>query len=241
MNLEGLAMKNPLNTLRMLKGFYLLSQNPNRLEQVFEIADSGESAQVLQEVADHVSKDPQGKRAMEEMPRVGSLDLTDLVKLAPGTLGREFADHMLRNKLDPGAIPVPDIAKDRDLRYVKAHLRETHDIWHVVTGFSTSLADELGLQAFYLAQLPGRLPSAILAAAFLNTLVYNFDERDVRMRAIVRGWLLGKRSRLLFGVRWDDYLERPLVEVQRKLGIAVAAVDAILPADEAVEILRAVG
>jgi ubiquinone biosynthesis protein Coq4 len=33
---------------------------------------------------------------------------------------------------------------------------ETHDIWHVVTGFHTDVAGELGLQAFYLAQFPGR-------------------------------------------------------------------------------------
>jgi ubiquinone biosynthesis protein Coq4 len=58
------------------------------------------------------------------------------------------------------------------------------------------------------------------------------------MRAIVRGWLLGKRSRPLFGMRWDDHLERPLDEVRRSLGLELDAIDAVLPADDTVEYLR---
>jgi ubiquinone biosynthesis protein Coq4 len=59
------------------------------------------------------------------------------------------------------------------------------------------------------------------------------------MREIARGWLLGRRSRQLFGVRWDDYMAMPLAEVRAVLGIAVDAVDAVLPPAERVQPVRA--
>ena len=55
----------------------------------------------------------------------------------------------------------------------------------------------------------------------------------MRLREIARGWLLGRRSRPLFGVRWDDYLALPLDEVRARLGLEVEAVDAALPAARA--------
>jgi ubiquinone biosynthesis protein Coq4 len=144
---------------------------------------------------------------------------------------------MDRNGLDPASIPtLPD---DDDAKYVRAHLYETHDLWHVATGFGTDVAGELGLQAFYQAQLPGKLPAAILASGFLNTLVFSFAQRDVRLREIARGWLLGRRSRPLFGVRWDDLMALPLDEARARLGLDVAAVDRALPAAEPVQVMRA--
>src|ERR1700689_1977468 len=85
---RGIAMNNPFKKLRMLRGFWLLSQDPNRLDQVFDTGGSGENTKIFEEVAAHVSKNPQGARAMKEMPRIGKIDLETLAKLPEGTLGR---------------------------------------------------------------------------------------------------------------------------------------------------------
>jgi ubiquinone biosynthesis protein COQ4 len=223
-------MKNPIKTLRMLKGFYLLSQDPNRLEQVFEIGDSGENTAVLKEVAEYVSRDPSAARALREMPRVGRLDLSELRKNPEGSLGRVFAEHMIENKLDPAAIPIPDVASDRDLRFVKAHLRETHDIWHVVTGFGTDVAGEIGLQAFYLAQLPSRLSSILIGMAFVHIATVNPGARDAIMTEMLRGWTIGKRAKLFFGVDWKKYWTTPLSDVRRMLDVEPGVLAAPLPA-----------
>jgi ubiquinone biosynthesis protein Coq4 len=222
-------MNNPLKTFRMLRGFYLLSRDPNRLEQVFEIADSGEDMRILREVADHVSKEPQGKRAMAEMPRIGDIDLKELVKLPEGTLGRAYADFMLSNGLDPASIPIPDIASDRDLRYVKAHLRETHDIWHVVTGFGPDVAGEIGLQAFYLAQLPSRLSSILVAMSFIHIATVNIGARDAIMTEVIRGWNIGKRAKQFFGVRWNEMWSMKLEDVRAMLDVEPNLRAAVLP------------
>jgi ubiquinone biosynthesis protein COQ4 len=97
---------------------------------------------------------------------------------------------------------------------VRAHLYETHDFWHVMTGFDTDVAGEVGLQAFYLAQFPARLAAVLIGLMFLNTFLYRFDDRDRRMDAMVRGWKLGRDARPLFGVRWDTMWSTPLADVR---------------------------
>ena len=158
------------------------------------------------------------RRVLRERPRLGEVNLGKLLTLPEGTLGRSFADAMIRMKLDPKDILVPEKVES-DFDFVRAHLRETHDIWHPVTGFDTDVAGELGLQAFYLAQFQAPLSALLLMVGFANTLFFAMDDRDPRMRAIVRGWLIGKRAEPFFGVRWADMWERPLVDVRRELQV----------------------
>jgi ubiquinone biosynthesis protein Coq4 len=133
---------------------------------------------------------------------------------------------MRANGLDPAAIPTLPGADETE--FVRAHLYETHDVWHAVTGFRTDVAGELGLQAFYAAQAPGGLPWMLLAMGFLNTALYAMAEREARFEAISRGWEMGRRARPLFGVGWDALWSTPIDEVRRSLGVdAYGAVPAL--------------
>jgi ubiquinone biosynthesis protein COQ4 len=165
---------------------------------------------------------------LRERPRLGPVDPHALCTLPPGTLGRAFAEHILGNGLNLNALP--QLPARTDAEYVRAHLLEVHDIWHVLTGFATHVAGELGLQAFSLAQLGSPFAAGIITGGLANTLFFAFPERDVRMRSIVRGWLLGKRARPLFGGAWARMWERPLEEVRTAFGLDLEGVDALLPA-----------
>ena len=177
-------------------------------------------------------KDPQGAKALREGTRLGEIDLEKLQKLPEGTLGRVFADHMIENKLDPKDIPVPSHAAG-DVRYVKTHLRETHDIWHVVTGFHTDVAGEIGLQAFYLSQLPSRLSAILISMAFLHLATKTMEPRNTLMNEIMRGWALGKKARPFFGFRWADHWSTPLEDVRRELGVDLMLREAAIPEPKA--------
>ena len=102
---------------------------------------------------------------------------------------------------------------------MRAHLYETHDVWHAVTGFRTDVAGELGLQAFYAAQSPGGLPLMLIAMGLLNAALFAVTDRERRFEAIVSGWEMGKRAEPLFGVRWDELWQRPIDEVRVTLGV----------------------
>ncbi len=209
-------MTNPLTLVKTAVHAVTLIRDPSRLGDVIDIADNLASPALMQGIVDAISRDPDGARALRERPRV-ILDMARLKALPEGSLGRAFHDHMVANGLDPAALPTRP-AQDAG-QYVRAHLFETHDLWHVVTGFDTDVAGELGLQAFYLAQLPTRLAPLLLAGGLVNTLVYAFDQRTPRMDSISRGWELGRRARPFFGVRWNDLLATPLAEVRARLGI----------------------
>ncbi|AKF07685.1 Coq4 family protein [Sandaracinus amylolyticus] len=216
-------MWKPLNSLLLVRAVLRLVRDPRRLDEVFRIADAMESAELAARVEEEFRRHPEHLDALRDRPRIGRIEVAKLAAMPEGSLGRAFADFLIDNQLDPEDIEVNAVHSDFD--FVRAHLRETHDVWHVATGFPTDVAGELGLQAFYLAQFRAPLASMLLTVGMLNTLFYAMDDRDARMRAISRGWLLGKRARSLFGYRWAERWERPLAEVRRELALDVDLVD----------------
>jgi ubiquinone biosynthesis protein COQ4 len=214
-----------------------LIRDPNQLDQVFEIADDLAAPEMLDAIVAELLKTPEIARAFVTRPRVGTLDLQALAAYPKGTLGQAYGEHMLKNKLDPSAIPT--LPSETAHEFLRAHLYETHDIWHVATGFETDVAGELGLQAFYLAQLPTRLAPALLAGGLFNTLLFAWDDRDRRMRAIVRGWLLGRRAKSLFGVDWAAAWSTPLTQIRKQLRLELDQVENALDALDGPERLAA--
>ncbi len=227
---------NPLTKmwlqLRLIKAAFTLVKDPNALDKVFHIADSLADTQrpMLEEICAEVSLHEQGRSALQHRPRVGQIKVDALLAHAPGTLGRAFGEFLHQRGLDPAALPVRK-ANDAT-EYAMAHLYETHDVWHVATGFETDVAGELGLQAFYAAQVPGKLPVALLAIGFLNAFLFAFDDRKRRLDAITRGWLMGKAARPFFGYRWAEKWDLPLAVVKRELGVEAPPAEApvLLPA-----------
>jgi ubiquinone biosynthesis protein Coq4 len=202
-------------------------RNPERLEDILALAGVLAPPQALRRLTDSLWRIPSAAEALHQRPRLGAVDVHALHSLPPGTLGRAFADHLLDNGLDVSALPRMPARTDSE--YVRAHLLEVHDVWHVLTGFATHVAGELGLQAFSLAQLGSPFAAGILTGGLANTLLFAFSERDVRMGAIVRGWLLGKQARPLFGGAWARMWESPLEEVRAGFGLDLMGVEALLP------------
>ena len=211
-----------LNPLRATWSFVRLSRDLNRLDEVFKFAETLRDPELYEEGIAWHQKLPDGPRLLLERPRLGRLDRAKLAALPPGTLGRELEDFLVKNRLDPNAIPSL-LARDPG-EYIFAHYYETHDLWHVLTGFATDKAGELGLQAFYLGQGgPARLSAMILSAGFLELLVgkRQFDDREARLHEIARGYVMGKRAKPLFGIAWNERWDVPVARLRAELGIDV--------------------
>jgi ubiquinone biosynthesis protein COQ4 len=206
-----------LAKVKALRGFLMLVRDPRDIAGVFSIVDAIRTPADVQPMIDWFERDAVGRRALAERRKL-VFDRDALGRLPEGTLGRAFADHLRVNGFDPSDFPALPVGTQHE--FVSAHLYDTHDIWHVVTGFGTDVAGELGLQAFYLAQFPSKLGVTLLAAGMLNTLgPQGFDDREHRMEEVVRGWLLGRASRSLFGAPWDELWALPLAEVRARYGI----------------------
>lgn len=225
-----------LSPLRAAKALYSLARlvkDPNRLGEVFEMSDAVATPESLQPVVDRIAEDPDVARALAERHRI-HVDLVSLRRLPEGTLGRVFADHMIAQGLDPAALPY--LPSPDALTYFRAHLYETHDVWHVVTGFGTDWQGEIGLQGFYMAQIPGPLPALLLAVGCLRVAIYEPRASDRVFDLMTDGWRMARRARPLFGVHWDELWDVPLDEVRRRLGVEPIAA---APASGATDARRA--
>ena len=199
---------HPIQTARAALGFVRL---------VDSLTDSPAAAEFLAWAEAHPEIGP----AMVRQPRLGPMDLNALATLPSGTLGHAFATHELERGLDPADLPVRPHHDGGS--WLLAHLYETHDIWHVVTGFDTDVAGELGLQAFMLGQMPTPLPWFLLGGGFLNTALFARHEADARARAFVDGWTMGRQARPLVGVAWSERWDEPLASVREGLGVTLPA------------------
>ncbi|MFO0550961.1 MAG: Coq4 family protein [Polyangiaceae bacterium] len=201
--------------VRAVVAYAKIVRDPNQLGEVFQLADSLSDPKAMARIVDGFRR-AGADRALVARKRVRA-NLSELEALPEGTLGRAYATFMRKNGLAPEALPNLEAV---DLyEFVRAHLYETHDMWHALTGFEADVAGELGLQGFYAAQIDGSLAPAILAAGLLNTALFALDDRERRLDAITRGWEMGKRAKPLFGFDWAASWARPLADVRRELGI----------------------
>lgn len=219
-------MIGPIQAFRAARAIVRVTLDPTQLDEVFVLADLSEESPKLHALVEELRADPAYAPILRAKPRLGAVDLDALSRLPEGTVGHAYARFMRERGLEHEDLLLVD--GERDVDWLRNHMRETHDLWHVATGFDTDVAGELGVQAFYLSQFDGPLPILLLAIGMLNTLFRANDDTDRRMAAIVRGWLLGRRSRSLFGLAWAERWEQPLEALRRELALDLDAVDAIV-------------
>lgn len=217
---------SPIRAARALIAAGRVVRDPRRLDEVLRMTSEFATPENVALVESRLARTSWGATGMRERPRLGKVDLRALEKLPEGTLGRSYAHHMLDNGLDPRALT--DEA-DRTTSYLRAHMLEAHDIWHVVTGFGTDVAGELGLQGFYLGNFPiGGPPLAITALGLVHALVYQREESDRIVREVVRGYLLGRRAHALFGADWKALWLTPVAELRTRFAIDADGVERAL-------------
>ena len=137
-----------------------LSRDPGRLDQVLALVQAVNVEAVARGVK-LIAADPAGRVLLEEQPRIDRdhVDLAALRRLPAGTLGREYTRFLDDNGITPDAFAtLPDVGDPR-AAYVMLRMRQTHDLWHVLTGYAPDVRGEVLLQAFTYGQTraPGSL------------------------------------------------------------------------------------
>ncbi len=160
--------------------------------------------------------EPQIQSAFAKRTRLRWIDVEELSLLPSGTLGRVFADHLTVNGLNPNLIDIP---VEDDGSYFLAHLYETHDIWHVVSGCGTDEAGEFAVGGFYAAQTEAPFFAFLLGLVFFNTAFSKPEQFRERMEGLARGFLAGRRAQPFFGTDWAALWDVPIETVRRDLGV----------------------
>jgi ubiquinone biosynthesis protein COQ4 len=110
----------------------------------------------------------------------------------------------------------PSIAEETD--YVTMRVRKTHDLHHIVTGFSMTGPGELGVIAITARQYgyPAFMTLDLGAIALRMLRVDGWSEELCYVRS---GCDMAESITPSMGVRWEDGLDKPLDAWRRELNV----------------------
>jgi ubiquinone biosynthesis protein COQ4 len=166
----------------------------------------------------HLQRDPQSAALIKERYMAPPHDLTTLLQYPPDSLGYIYGKSMKAT-----GFRAEDLYQHMpiysDASYVEARLSQTHDIWHIITGFGASPTDEIGLQAFHLSQFPYPLAVSLLSSSMMSTLLLAPEELPTLLNAIQTGADMGKNTKSLFAQKWEEAWEKPLNQWRDELNL----------------------
>jgi ubiquinone biosynthesis protein COQ4 len=165
-----------------------------------------------------------GRRLLVQRPdSVGMLrDRARLQALSPGSLGRRYRDFMMAGEIDEdlyldGAIEAGQrFDRDPARAWFRTRVEAAHDMRHVLTGYGIDPLGETCLMAFRFGQT--RHAGTFVIAAF-GFVMLAFRRQSRLVPAMREAYRHGRTARLLDLLLWEEALERPVVELQRKFGI----------------------
>jgi ubiquinone biosynthesis protein COQ4 len=152
-------------------------------------------------------------------------DRERLQALPADSLGRAYLALCDRAGISPGGlVSVSAVEEPRELdpdeRRMHNLLRDSHDLWHVVTGYDTDTVGEAAILAFTFAQT--RNPALLVIV--LMAMVKISKERAWVRSLLFGAFMRGLRSTWFPGEDWEALLARPLDEVRRSLRVGPAPV-----------------
>ena len=221
----------PQQWFRLTQAIVRTLGDSNRTDELLvaeELVSRGRFERLHRQLAPRLAVDPEAKALMRDKPRLArsDIDFAALAALPSDTLGGTYARHLERYQLDPdllaGAAGAASGAgyRDPDTAFLHERYRQSHDLWHALTGLGTEGYEEVLLHAFTWAQL--RLPYSALIVLF-GAVKHMLLER--RWETLTRGlndaWQAGREAAPLLLVRWEDRWERPVASVRGAFRIRV--------------------
>jgi ubiquinone biosynthesis protein Coq4 len=171
---------------------------------------------------------------VEQRRLSGPYDIEALRAMSRGSLGHTYGTVMGTLGYDINFFPEPTFFNnlESDADYINYRVYATHDIHHIITGFSLDNFGEIGVISLSVVQFshPGLAFTdliALLVSWFRSdTPIDDLEtpEEQARTTAYVfrmlsRGLEMGLEAHPLFPVCWEERMEQSLEELRTELGI----------------------
>ncbi|MFN0071445.1 MAG: Coq4 family protein, partial [Chloroflexota bacterium] len=161
--------------------------------------------------------DPVTRKCIEDRYMGPELNLDELVDYPRGSLGYTYARVM--KHLGYAAHFYGDRHNiDEDTDYVTMRVRKTHDLHHIVSGFSMTGPGELGVIAITALQYGYPAFMTIDLGAIALSMLRGEGLGD-QVHSVRAGWDMAERITPLMGIRWEEGLDKPLDVWRRELNI----------------------
>ncbi|MCR9243244.1 MAG: Coq4 family protein [Rhodobiaceae bacterium] len=158
------------------------------------------------------------------------LDLLDplrdreaLARLPTGSLGRAYLDFVYGEGLSAdGLVEASEEGsqqrfQNEDAELFRNRMRDSHDLWHVVTGYGRDGLGEICVLSFGNGQMYNRGIAYIVLIGILKT---RREQPQLPVwRAAFEAWRRGRKAGWFPAVAWEDWLVLPLAEVRERLGL----------------------
>ncbi len=217
-----MSRRQPLVAIRALRN---LIANPENTEEVFVIMRALSGDAVKDGAARFAATDV-GRQVLtagtDILPKLCDRDA--LRRLPEGSLGRRYVTFAENAGITAdGLVEASEVVSEEymtlteDEALYARRLRDTHDLWHVVSGFSTAPFGEVCVVAFSYAQTKNLGFAAIALIGALK--VARDSGQSGVLRAAWQAYRIGRRAAWLPGADWEALLCRPLHEVRAALKI----------------------
>lgn len=199
-----------------------LLRDPDDLPQVFTVIEAF-SGPSHDRITRRLRASDHGARLLRDRPDITQIlsDREALRRLPEGSLGRAYLAFMESEGISAAGI-VEASEKGRnelgkgtsDIDYLGKRMRDTHDLWHAVTGYHGDVLGEVALLAFSLAQTRNPALGLIVGAGLLKSV-----RNAAAFRLIVDGFARGMKAAWFVDVDWEAMLALPVDEVRARLRV----------------------
>jgi ubiquinone biosynthesis protein COQ4 len=202
-----------------------LLANGDDTTQVFRIMRSLNVGATPKSYAQFIATEEGGRMAYERIELAQVLSQPGFARqFAPGTVGAAY-NHFLESTgySADGLAEVSKINREEDMPHPYAwfgrRVRDTHDIWHVMTGYKADESlGEAALVAFSYAQVGGLGWAFIGGAAALKSL--RATKGTLFARAVWEGYRRGRKAKWLAGEDYLKLLAEPIDTARARLGLS---------------------
>lgn len=220
-------LARPLEFRRAFRALRTLIADPNDTAQVFTIIEALSGNAPLRMLARY-RREPEGQKLLATRPNILAVlsDRARLEAMPQGSLAHAYLAFIDREGITADGLVDASVQGETkawrevigtDETFLYDRLRDTHDLWHAVTGYKGDVLGEAALLAFSAAQTKNMGVALIVLGAIGRSKSFTV------MRMLFRAFRTALGAAWLPAVDWEALLPLPLTEVQARLRIPPVA------------------
>lgn len=203
--------------LKALQAFLSFIDVGVGIQEIFDVENALAKQEVFASQITYLKSHPEIAQLFEERYIGPTPDLQELLKLPEDSLGFTYASNLRAVNYQQDFFPEVEVKDDQS--YYVQRMRQTHDIWHTVSGYGLTDFGGIGLAGFQFANNRDPLAVILIAGAILNLIKTNSDYLNPIILVIQQGYHAGYKAKPFLGQKWEEAWEKPLADWRSELNV----------------------